>query len=123
MAPDTSQLLIQYGFPLFWYGVGIVQWFWPSALFLAFSNEDVSPGARGVGILCMVFGIGLGLAFIPLLYPFSGWAIPGVILLTVGFLQRLHPVWSSPLPGRITRNQFGGLLSLSGVLILAIDVV
>lgn len=91
---STAEALVTYGFPLFWIGVGIIQWFWPSAIFVAFSDEHVTPGARAFAVLWLVVGSTFGYLFIPWLGAFGGWAIPGLVLVIVGALQFLHPVWS-----------------------------
>lgn len=114
MTESTAEALVTYGFPLFWTGVGIVQWFWPSAIFVAFSDDDVTPGARAFAVLWLVVGATLGYFFVPWLHPFGGWAIPGLVLVIVGGLQFLHPLWTGSDSGRSERTA-AVLLVVSGL--------
>ncbi|UPV76605.1 hypothetical protein M0R89_18910 (plasmid) [Halorussus limi] len=91
-------------------------WWWPAAVFVAFSNEDVTPGARAFAVAAIFFG----LVFFTLWSPQTGagLALPGT-LLTVGVLQVVHPV---PVPGTdpegpVTPRGSGVGIVLAGVLL------
>lgn len=119
---SISEVLIMYGFPLFWIGVGIIQWFWPSAIFVAFSNEQVTPGARGFAVFWLVLGSTLGYLFIPWLSHFGGWAIPGFLLLIVGGLQFFHPVWTISIRD-YSENTAAVLIAASGLAVLLLGLL
>ena len=114
---STSEALVMYGFPLFWIGVGIIQWFWPAAIFVGSSNEQVTPGARGFAVFWLVLGSVLGYVFIPWLQAFSGWFIPGFVLLIVGGLQFVYPVWSISV-GDYSLNMAALFPVVSGIIVL-----
>lgn len=119
---SSSEVVIRYGFPLFWIGIGVVQWFWPSAIFVAFSDEQVTPGARGGAVLWLVLGSTLGYVLIPWVEPLGGWFIPGVVLLIIGGLQFVHPVRSVSVgrrPGRMTAI----LLATGGGVVLSFGLL
>lgn len=121
-AESTSELVVRYGFPLFWVGLGVVQWFWPSAILVAFSDGDVTPGARGFAVLWLVVGSTLGLLFVPWLAPFGGWFVPGFVLLAVGGLQFVRPVWTLPVDGR-PRETTAALFAASGAAALLVGLL
>lgn len=114
----TSEALVTFGFPAFWIALGLIQWFWPAAIFPAFSNDDVTPGARGFAVLWLCLGAVLGFAFVPFLGRFGGWFVLGFVLLVVGVLQRIRPAWSSPV-SRLSDRAFGYALAAAGVATLA----
>lgn len=119
---SSSEVVIRYGFPLFWIGIGVVQWFWPSAIFVAFSDEQVTPGARGFAVLWLVLGSTLGYVLIPWLEPLSRWFIPGFVLLITGGLQFVHPVWSVSI-GRRPGWMTAVLLATSGGVVLSFGLL
>ena len=100
-------------FGTFWYGLGVLMWWWPAAIFVAFSNEDVTPGARAFAIMFIFFGLvffsfsidGLGTDFVP----------AGTIL-TVGVLLLLNPVaiWGTDPEGPLTPKTVGVVGVLGG---------
>lgn len=122
LTESTSEALVTYGFPLFWIGVGIVQWVWPSAIFVAFSADQVTPGARGFAVAWLVLGSALGYLFVPWASAFGGWFVPGVVLLTVGGLQFAHPVWSLPVVDASERAA-AALFATSGVAVLLVGLL
>lgn len=122
LSEATAQAIVRYGFPLFWLSIGVIQWFWPSAIFSGFSDEAVTPGARAFAILWLCVGLALALVFIPLLAPFGWLSIPGFIFLIVGILQWIHPVWPVPVV-EMTDRALGGALVAPGLLLLVVDVV
>jgi hypothetical protein len=115
-----SESLIRYGVPGVWLGVGVLLWFWPSAVFVAFDGEDVTPGARLLGALFVYFGWVLGGAFVDPL-PGGFVASAGGTLLVYGLLQvgaprlELGP-WGEKEPDPRT---LGAVLAAPGLLLLA----
>lgn len=82
--------LVRYGFPALWVGVGVLTWFCPSAVFVAFSDDDVTSGVRLSGAGFVYFGLFLGGAFVDWL-PGGFLASAGGTLLVVGALQTAAP--------------------------------
>jgi hypothetical protein len=119
---STTQALVAYGFPLFWISVGVIQWFWPSAIFVAFSDERVTPGARAFAVFWLVVGSALGYVFVPWASAFGGWVIPGFVLLVVGGLQLAHPVWDVSI-GTYSEKSGGVLFMACGSVVLAIGLL
>ena len=119
---STSEALVMYGFPLFWIGLGIIQWFWPAAILVGSSNEQVTPGARGFAVFWLVVGSVLGYVFIPWLQAFNGWFIPGLVLLIVGGLQFVHPVWSISV-GDYSLNMAALFPVVSGLIVLVFGLL
>ncbi|SEA09803.1 hypothetical protein SAMN04488065_1823 [Haloplanus vescus] len=120
LSESMAEGLVTYGFPLFWIGVGVVQWLWPSALFVAFSDEDVTPGARGFAVLWVVVGSVLALLFVPWTAAFGGWFVPGTVFVVVGGLQLVHPVWSL---GERSGAAVGVLLLSTGTAALVVGLL
>ncbi|WP_232686376.1 hypothetical protein [Halobacterium zhouii] len=114
--------LVRFGFPGFWIGIGVIQWYWPAAIFPAFSNEDVTPGARGFAVAWLLVGAVLGYVFVPGLGAFSGWFVPGFVLVVVGLLQAAWPAWSPPA-GIVTERQYGTSLAGLGVAVLVFGLL
>ena len=105
-------------FGAFWFGLGVLMWWWPAAVFLSFNNEDVTPDARGFGVGAIFFGAFFLSTSVPELG--ARFTFPGTVL-TVGVLMLLHPV---PIPGAdpegpVTSKIAGVCLTVvGGVLIL-----
>lgn len=118
-----SEALVRYGFPLFWIGLGVIQWYWPAAIFSGLSNEDVTPGARGFAVLWLCVGSALGFAFAPLSGVFSALFVPGVVLLLTGALQWAFPAWASPLEGAMSERSFGTALAVIGAAIVGLSAL
>jgi hypothetical protein len=106
----------------FWAGLGVLMWWWPAAVFVAFSNEDVTPGARGFA----VGAIYIGLFFLTLDVPALGigFALPGTVLV-VGVLMLAKPIrvpyvhrygWGTP-------SRLGIGLVASGVVLAILTVL
>ena len=109
-----SEMAIRFGFPGFWVALGVIQWYWPAAIFPAFSNDDVTPGSRGMAVAWLCLGSALGYVFIPGLSAFGGWFVVGFVLVVVGALQAAWPAWSPPAE-LVTERQYGGALAVAGV--------
>lgn len=106
----------------FWTGIGILMWWWPAAIFVAFSNEDVTPGARGFAVGAIL----IGMAFLTLEAPGLGLlaSLPATMGV-VGLLQVLHPI---ALPGvadngSVSPRQVGGALCLSGLVLVGLSAI
>lgn len=76
-------------FGAFWYGLGVLMWWWPAVMFRGFSNEDVTPGARAFAVVAIFIGAFFFTISIPGLG--SRFAFPGTVL-TVGVLLLLKPI-------------------------------
>lgn len=76
-------------FVAFCFCFGILLWWWPTAIFIAFSNEDVTPDARAFSVAAIFFGV----FFLALIVDGvgTGFAPVGTVL-TVGVLLLLKPV-------------------------------
>ncbi|MFC4451613.1 hypothetical protein [Halorussus aquaticus] len=109
-------------FGAFWFGVGVLLWWWPAAIFVAFSNDDVTPGARGIAAVFVFIGA--------LFFTFSsprigaGFAFPGTVL-TVGLLQVARPV---SLPGThpegpVTPRAGGVAVAVTGAVLAVLALV
>lgn len=122
MTESTAEALVRYGFPLFWIGLGVVQWMWPSAIFVAFSDDEVTPGARGFAVLWLVLGTTLGYLFVPWRLPFSGWVVPGFVLMLVGALQFLRPAWTVSV-GVLSAKTVALLCAAGGLAMLAVGLL
>lgn len=73
----------------FCFGFGILLWWWPAAIFIAFSNEEVTPGARAFSVVAIFFGM----FFLALVVDGVGTDFaPAGTILTVGALLLLKPV-------------------------------
>jgi len=118
-----SEAIIRFGFPLFWVALGVIQWFWPAAIFTGFSNDAVTPGARGFAVFWLCVGATLAYLFVPQLDPFSGLFVPGFVLVVVGILQSVRPVLSSPLPARLTDKAVGSIITACGLAVLGLNLV
>lgn len=97
----------------FWAGLGVLLWWWPAAIFVAFSNEDVTPGARAFAVGSIL----IGMAFLSLEFPRVGLAasLPATVGV-VGLLQMLHPVGGpAPLDGRVLARHSGAVLLVAGL--------
>jgi len=106
----------------FWLGLGVLMWWWPAAIFVAFSSGDVTPGARGFAIV----SIAIGLGFLSLEFPALslGTALPLTVLL-VGALQLLRPVtvFSVDEEGLVTQRHLGVATLVAGVAWTALSIV
>ena len=108
-------------FGAFWFGLGVLMWWWPAAIFVAFGNEDVTPGARAFGVVAML--IGAFFVLLEVLELGTGVAVP-VTVSTVGVLSLLKPInapGTSP-DGPITPRAAGVVLAATGVLWAALVV-
>ena len=118
-----SELLVRFGFPGFWVTLGVIQWYWPAAIFPAFSNEHVTPGARGFAVGWLCVGATFGYLFVPGLSAFGGWFIVGFVLVAVGALQATWPAWTPPVPDILTDRQYGGTLAAAGIGVLVFGLL
>ncbi|ELY84153.1 hypothetical protein [Natrinema altunense] len=100
----------------FWLGLGILMWWWPAAIFVAFDNDDVTPGARAFAIGAMFFGILLLAMDIPSLT--IDYSMPATVSL-VGMLLLVKPVniLGVNADGRIAPQRAGVALLVGGVVI------
>ncbi|ELY80988.1 hypothetical protein [Natrinema gari] len=100
----------------FWLGLGILMWWWPAAIFVAFDTDDVTPGARAFAIAAMFFGILFLALDIPSLTIDD--SIPATVSL-VGILLLVKPVniLGVNADGRITPQRAGVALLVGGVVI------
>lgn len=109
-------------FGAFWYGLGVLMWWWPAAVFVAFSNEDVTPGARALGVGAIFFGA----VFLTMSVPGLGarFALPGTVL-TVGVLMLLHPVSipGTDPEGTITPKIAGVAFGVTGIVLAVFAVI
>lgn len=117
-----SEALVRFGLPLFWLGLGVVQWVWPAAIFTGLSNDAVTPGARGFAVLWLFLGSTFTFLFVPQASAVGGYFVPGSVLFLTGVLQRIHPVWASPVT-RISRTGIGTLLAAGGLLVLGFPLL
>ncbi|MFB6136566.1 MAG: hypothetical protein ABEJ04_07375 [Halobacteriaceae archaeon] len=100
----------------FWLGVGILMWWWPAAIFVAFDNDDVTPGARAFAIAATFFGVlflAMDIPSLPVAY-----SVPATVSL-VGILLIVKPVniLGVDADGRITPRRAGVVLLVGGVVI------
>jgi len=109
-------------FGTFWLGLGVVMWWWPAVIFVAFTNEDVTPGARVFAVLAMSFGIWFITLETSVLT--AGVTLPATVSL-VGALLLLHPVavLGVSKEGPITPHRTGVVLLVGGVVSAAITVI
>jgi hypothetical protein len=109
-------------FGAFWYGLGVLTWWWPAAIFVAFSNDDVTPGARAFAV-GFVF---IGAFFLTTAVPELGgkFTLPGTVL-TVGVLVLLHPIQipGTDRDGPITPLVGGVGLIVASVVLAVLAVV
>ncbi|UPV76459.1 hypothetical protein M0R89_20060 (plasmid) [Halorussus limi] len=100
----------------FWFGLGVLMWWWPAAIFVAFSNDDVTPGARAFAAVAIFIGV----FFLTLDVPGLGgsFTLPGT-LLTVGLLFLLKPVGAPGVNprGPVTPKVAGVALLVVGTLL------
>ncbi|QLC33029.1 hypothetical protein EFA46_001990 [Halarchaeum sp. CBA1220] len=98
----------------FWLGLGVLLWWWPAAVFVAFDNDDVTPGARAFAIVAMFFGILLLAMDVPVLR--LDYGVPATVSL-VGVLLLVKPVniLGVDADGRMTPRRAGVGLLVSGV--------
>jgi len=100
----------------FWLGLGILLWWWPAAVFVAFDNDDVTPGARAFAIAAMFVGtLFLALSSSALTMNYS---VPATVSL-VGILLIVKPVniLGVDADGRIPPQRAGVALLVGGVVI------
>lgn len=109
-------------FGAFWLGLGVIMWWWPAAIFVAFTNEDVTPGARAFAVFAMSFGIWFLTLEAPVLT--AGITLPATVSL-VGALLLLHPVTILGVSneGPITPHRAGVVLLVFGVVSAVITVI
>lgn len=109
-------------FGAFWLGLGVLMWWWPAAMFVAFGNEDVTPGARAFAV---------GAAFLGILFVTMevsaltiGFAPPTTVAL-VGVLLLLKPIEILGVDsgGPITPRRAGVSLSVCGAVAAVLTVV
>lgn len=103
-------------FGAFWLGVGVLMWWWPAAIFVAFNNEDVTPGARAFAVGAMFIGLLFLAMDVPALT--AGIALPATVAL-VGVLLLCKPVEIPGVSsdGPITPRRAGVALIVCGVAI------
>lgn len=109
-------------FGAFWFGLGVLMWWWPAAIFVAFSNEDVTPGARAFAVVAVFIGAFFLTLDVPELG--AGLALPGTVV-TVGVLFLLKPisVLGISSDGRITPRIVGVTLLVVGTALAVLAVV
>ena len=100
-------------FGAFWFGLGVLMWWWPAAIFVAFSNEDVTPGARAFAIMFIFFGT---FFFSTSIDGVGANVTPAGTILTVGVLLLLKPVaiWGTNPEGPLTPKTAGVVGVLGG---------
>ncbi|WP_188879459.1 hypothetical protein [Halarchaeum grantii] len=103
----------------FWLGLGVLMWWWPAAVFVAFDNDDVTPGARAFAIAAMFFGILLLAMDVPVLT--LDYSVPATVSL-VGVLLLVKPVnvLGVDADGTITPRRAGVALLVGGVVLAAL---
>lgn len=109
-------------FGTFWFGLGVLMWWWPAAIFVAFSNDDVTPGARAFAVAAIFFGA----VFLTMSVPVLGarFALPGTVL-TVGVLMLLYPVSipGTDRKGPITPKVAGAGFTVAGTVLAVLAAV
>lgn len=105
-----------------WLGIGVTMWWWPVAIFVAFSSDDVTPGARAFAVGAMF----IGAFFLTLEYPVvpAALSVPATVSL-VGVLLLVEPVPVRGVSddGPVTPRRAGLGLLASGVVLGALVVV
>lgn len=109
-------------FGAFWYGLGVLMWWWPAAIFVAFSSDDVTPGARAFAVVFVSFGAFFLTGAVHELG--TRFALPGTVL-TVGVLVLLHPVSipGTDREGPVTPSIAGGGFVAAGAVLAILAVV
>ncbi|GAB7013050.1 hypothetical protein [Halolamina salina] len=109
-------------FGAFWAGLGILMWWWPAAIFVAFSSDDVTPGARAFA----VGAIFVGIAFLTLETSRVGIgdSFPATAVV-VGVLLLIKPVnvLGADEEGTVTPRRLGAALTVGGTVLLVTSVV
>ncbi|WP_135821141.1 hypothetical protein [Halostella litorea] len=109
-------------FGAFWTGLGILMWWWPAAVFVAFSNEEVTPGARGFA----VGAVFLGTVFLSFETTRAGVgvSVPATVAI-VGGLLAVKPVRvpGTDERGPVTPKRVGATLLVGGAVITALSAV
>ncbi|RZH66556.1 hypothetical protein ELS17_17865 [Natrinema altunense] len=103
-------------------GLGVILWWWPAAIFVAFSNTDVTSGARAFAIFALYFGIWFMTLDVSVLT--AGITLPATVSL-VGALLLLHPVTILGVSkeGPITPLRAGLVLLVGGVVSAVVTVL
>ena len=109
-------------FGVFWLGLGVLMWWWPAAIFVAFNDEDVTPGARAFAVAAAFLGIFFVTMEVSALT--AGFAPPATAAL-VGVLLLVKPVdvFGVDSEGLITPRRAGVSLSACGLVGAALTVV
>jgi len=109
-------------FGAFWTGLGVLMWWWPAAVFVAFDNESVTPGARGFA----VGAVFLGTVFLTFETAKAGvgLSVPATVAI-VGGLLVVKPVQvlGTDDRGPVTPKRVGTALLVGGAAMTALAAV